>query len=250
MQTITGQLARNTGPDCLDWQVRDSARMAFHVQLVQSAVQGRQDIAVCDLGGGTVAFSVLCARLGWRTVLVDDFCNAPNAAEADPRLEAHRQAGVIIIQQDVIADGLAGVEGPFDCITTFDSLEHWHHSPKAMLHEAVDLLKPGGSLIIGVPNCVNARKRLTALWGSYRWDTMARWYDRPIFRGHVREPSVADLLCICRDLGLTNPHVYGRNWLGLRSPNRLTRFVSRLADYPLRLRPTLCADIYVVARKR
>jgi SAM-dependent methyltransferase len=44
-------------------------------------------------------------------------------------------------------------------------MEHWHRSPKALFHEALTWLRPGGLLVIGVPNCVNLRKRLTVPLG-------------------------------------------------------------------------------------
>ncbi len=229
----------------------DIDRIQFHVRLVREVVpRPTSQISVLDIGGGIGLFSVVCARLGFgRVVVVDDFHDPVMDAVGSSILDLHRNAGVEIVERDVIAEGLDGIEGPFDAITTFDSLEHWHHSPRAMLHEAVDLLRPGGTLIIGVPNCVNLRKRLSMLRGDFCWSTLGAWYESETFRGHVREPNISDLLYICSDLGLSAPRVYGRNWLGLRSPSRLIRAATTVADPLLRLRPSLCSDIYVVARK-
>lgn len=46
-------------------------------------------------------------------------------------------------------------------------------------------------------------------------------------------------------MGLTNVEIHGRNWLGYRSPKELIRFVTPFVDHVLRLRPTLCSDIYM-----
>ena len=43
--------------------------------------------------------------------------------------------------------------------------------------------------MVGVPNCVNLRKRLTVPLGRGKWSPMADWYEQPSFRGHVREPD-------------------------------------------------------------
>src|SRR5271170_7216765 len=80
----------------------------------------------------------------------------------------------------------------FDVVTCFDSLEHWHHSPKRVLHDMWDSLKPGGLFIVSVPNNVNLRKRITVPFGYGRWSKIETWYDVPVFRGHVREPNTED----------------------------------------------------------
>jgi hypothetical protein len=110
-------------------------------------------------------------------------------------------------------------------------------------------LKPGGRFVLGVPNCVNLRKRLTAPLGSGKWSSIADWYEEPIFRGHVREPDVDDLLYIARDMGLVGVRVKGGNWLGISSPRRSVKIATRLIDYPLRLMPAFCANLYLVGHK-
>jgi hypothetical protein len=44
---------------------------------------------------------------------------------------------------------------------------------------------------------------------------------------------------------LVDFQVWGRNWLGYYSPNGLIRAVTSVVDYPLRIWPQLCADIYI-----
>ncbi len=78
---------------------------------------------------------------------------------------------------------------------------------------------------------------------------MSAWYDVDVFRGHVREPSVGELKYIGNDLHLADIKVFGRNWA---SPGRYPAAVLWLAailDWPLRLLPTLCSDIYLVGSK-
>ncbi len=180
-------------------------------------------------------------------MLVDKF---DGSGDMDPAVrQYHAEIGVEVINRDVIADGLGGIPGDFDVVTTFDSLEHWHHSPKRLLHEVTQKLRPGGILIIGVPNCANVKKRALAILGRTQWSSMAHWYEERVFTGHVREPSVSDLYYIARDTGLRVEAIYGRNWLGYRHPKRYVRWATALADYPLQLRPSLCADLYLVGRK-
>jgi SAM-dependent methyltransferase len=143
-------------------------------------------------------------------------------------------------------DGLADISERFDIVTTFDSMEHWHHSPKRLFRQVGDqLLKPGGRFVLGVPNCVNVRKRFSVPLGIGKWSNMEDWYEEPEFRGHIREPDIADLRYIALDMGLKDVQILGRNWLGYGSRSGLVRLGTRIADRPLRMFPALCADLYM-----
>jgi SAM-dependent methyltransferase len=184
-----------------------------------------------------------------RVVLVDDFADPVNDEAGEGVLELHRSYGVEVEKRDVLAEGLSGLGSGFDAITFFDTIEHWHHSPERVLHQAVKLLNQDGWIVIGVPNCVNLRKRITVPLGMGKWSQMANWYERERFRGHVREPDVDDLRYIANDLGLKNVKIEGRNWAGHGSPSRVVRLATRFLDRLLRLRPSLCSDLYLVGRK-
>jgi SAM-dependent methyltransferase len=164
-------------------------------------------------------------------------------------LDLHRGYGVEVYCRDVVAQGLDGIGGEFDVITSFDSIEHWHRSPKRLFREVLARLAEGGAFLLGAPNCVNLRKRITVPLGYGKWSSMDAWYEEETFRGHVREPDVADLKYIAADMGLVDIRVFGRNWLGCDHSRRSVRTVARLLDWPLRAVPSLCSDIYVVGRK-
>lgn len=246
------ELADEYPPELREGQHHDVARILFHVEL---ALAGREAeaLAICDVGGGIGLFTPACAAAGFsRVVLVDDFRDEVNERTGGAVLDLHRRLGVEIVSRDVVADGLEPVfaAGSFDVITCFDSMEHWHHSPKALLAEIVRLLKPGGLFILGVPNCANLRKRVALPLGRCKWSSMAEWYEKPVFRGHVREPDVDDLRYIARDMGLEQPKIHGRNWLGYYSDRALIRFFTRWSEQALRCFPSLCANIYLTGRKR
>jgi len=164
--------------------------------------------------------------------------------------DIHHRHGVKVVARDVVAEGVSDLNVRLDVVTCFDSMEHWHRSPKALLHSLVSMLNPNGRLVLGVPNCVNLRKRLTVPFGRGKWTSMKDWYEPEIFRSHVREPDVEDLLYIADDLKLKNVQIYGRNWLGYQSKNKLMRQFTGLADTLLRLRPSLCSNIYLVGERQ
>jgi SAM-dependent methyltransferase len=229
-------------------QRRDVARITFNIGLVTERL-GR-NVSVCDLGGGIGLFSLGCAALGMRATLVDDFGDSVNHDYAQVPQQVHGKYGVDVVSSDVIESPPEFADGSFDAVTSFDSMEHWHHSPRALFHRVVRWLRPGGLFVVGVPNCVNLRKRITVPFGIGKWSRMEHWYDEARFRQHVREPDTDDLRYIARDLQLQQVEILGRNWLGHASARGWVRVGTPLLDVPLRLFPSLCADIYLVGRTR
>jgi SAM-dependent methyltransferase len=248
LRTVEGILegvARCYPSNFIDDQLRDIPRIAFNIRLALNGGDPRAT-SICDIGGGIGLFSTGCAALGMKALLVDDFADPITRSVGDSVFVVHQKYGVRILSRNVITDGLADISERFDVVTTFDSMEHWHNSPKRLFRQVVDhLLKPGGRFVLSVPNCVNMRKRLSVPFGIGKWSSMEDWYGEPEFRGHVREPDVADLRYIAYDMGLTDVQILGRNWLGYGSRSTFVRLGTWVADRPLRMFPSLCADLYV-----
>lgn len=249
IEEVLGGLAGAYPPDMVGRQRLDVPRVAFHVAL---AVSGRDpaNLSVADIGGGVGLFSLGCAAVGVkRIVLIDDFRDPINLEKGEAILDMHRSHGVEVEARDVIREGLEGITGEFDVITCFEAMEHCHHSPKKMLHQARNLLAPDGRLILSVPNCNDLFKRIFVPLGRGSWSAMEDWYEAKTFRGHVREPSVADLRYIARDLRLGDITIQGHNWVVLTHPNARLRLIGRLLNPALRLRPSLCSEIYLTGRR-
>ena len=247
IKRVLHEIAAEYPADLHSGQRADIDRIAFNIGLV--VARTREDARVCDIGGGVGMFSVGCAALGMTAHLVDDFNDTVNKLHGEDMLALHKQRGVHVIRCDVVSEPLDLETDSFDAITSFDSMEHWHNSPKSLFHRLTGALAPGGIFVVGVPNCVNLRKRLSVPLGSGKWSSMDDWYEEPVFRGHVREPDVADLQYIARDLGLRNVEIIGRNWLGYHSRIGLVRRAMPLADRLLSRFPTLCADLCMIGRK-
>lgn len=252
LRNVLNDVANQYPKEMVVAQLNDIPRILFNIGLSLDAAKHKphSELEICDLGGGLGLFSVGCAAYGMkRTVLADDFNDTVNHRVGDSILDLHKRLGVEVFSRDVVEKGISDIAGVFDIITTFDSMEHWHHSPRKLFNEVVEKLKPGGVFVLGVPNCVNMRKRLTVPLGIGKWSGMQDWYDADKFRGHVREPDVNDLRYIAGDMGLIDIKIYGRNWCGYYSSSQAIRFATKMMDYPLRLKPSLCSDIYMVGRK-
>jgi SAM-dependent methyltransferase len=220
-------------------------RHTFYLKLLRQYVRSG---TVVDIGGGWGTFNCALALQGYRSILVDDFLDRGFLNANDPRLSMAEKYGVIRQSRDVVRDGLEFAPGSVDAFTCLDSMEHWHSSPKKLFHQVAGALRPRGVFILAGPNCVNLRKRISTLLGTAQWTSMAEWYEQASFRSHVREPNVRDLKYIANDLGMKTTRIVGRNFAGYAKPS--SRLVTSLLDPFLRLRPTLCSDICLVAQKR
>jgi ubiquinone/menaquinone biosynthesis C-methylase UbiE len=212
----------------------EAPRMAWQLDLVRRTIPPGGK--VMDIGGGIGPFSPSLSRAGYRTTLVDRFNDPINALHPIASLGTHD--GVEIIEAD--ATRYVPPEESFDAISCIHSIEHWHRSPKTALHAMMRALKPGGMLLIGVPNCVHLKHRIGTLFGRNKWSPLEDWYERPAFHSHVREPDVDDLRYIAKDIGLTDYRIVGRNWVVNAGP--LMKVIDRL----LQFRPTLCKDLYLI----
>src|SRR5262249_14458229 len=172
-------IAKQYPAPVIDKQLFDIPRMAFNVSLVLDR-KGR-NCTVCDLGGGSGFFAIGCASIGLKAVLVDDFNDPANAEYGHGPEHLYKQYDVKVVCQDLTSTPLPFECESFDVVTSFDSMEHWHNSPKKLLSEVMRVLKHSGYFILGVPNCVNLRKRLTVPLGIGKWSQMEDWYEQPIF---------------------------------------------------------------------
>lgn len=204
---------------------------------------------VVDLGGGVGFHSMVCSMLGMKAYNVDFFhFREKEGGSSDHRYEAEEiasKAGANFIHTDLLEWDPPFEEGSIDVVMSFDNIEHLHHSPKKLYKRMVRSLKPGGIFLLGAPNAANILKRLRVPMGMNIFARLEDWYELNCFVGHVREPIVADLKFIGRDIGLENIEVIGRNWLGI------VKFGGwgKIADPLLRAFPTLCSDIYMIGTK-
>lgn len=239
-------------------------RPLFYIQLIHETGLLEPGRHLLDLGAGTSAFGPVCSALGMRVTIADDFGGGGGVdrehLDKTRKLIAdwQSQLGIRVLEGDLLNEPLALESGSVDVVTSINSLEHWHHSPKRLFREVVRVLRPQGYLILVTPNAANLRKRISAVLGRNIWDRLEWWYHDgdPVFRGHVREPIVADLKQIMRWNDIEPLRVHGRNFLGRYSkslgflPPRLLESSVNLASHVLQWFPTLCSDIHVIGRKR
>lgn len=230
------------------YRLYQSGKYAYRMCLCH-APNGR----LLSLGGGVDATLLALGELGMDVTVVDNYCRPyyvrPEFQEAKAALQA---GGVRLVEEDLLQTDLDfAADASIDCIASFDCLEHLHHSPKHLLERCVQKLRVGGRLVLSVPNAVNLLKRFRVAVGRTNYGGVHEFYwNGTPYTGHVREWTAAELLQLADWLGLRNAQVLGRNWMGHeRYGHRAPRALREAFDRALRLRPSLCSNLCLVAWK-
>lgn len=157
------------------YPVKQSTYSSHH--FARLAVGTGEDIL--DLGCGRGVLAEEFVRKGNRVVGVD----ALDPNDVSPALSRY-------IRTNFHAEGMAGVKAAlggaqFDKILLLDVIEHVP-DPESMVRECLSLLRPGGQVIVSVPNVANITVRVALLFG--RFDYMARGImDRTHLRFFTRK---------------------------------------------------------------
>ena len=191
----------------------------------------RPGASILDVGAAGGYLSELARDLrGARPLAID--IDADSCATS-------RARGIETLEGDVVElldRGALDGRGPFDQIMLADVLEHIAH-PEPVLARLLELLAPGGSIIISLPNIAYLRARIRLLAGVWRYEPTGI-FDRT----HLRFFTRATALDMVRGAGLEvvrEAHVGPANYLLGRPGARITR-----------LRPQLLASQLVIEAGR
>ena len=188
----------------------------------------RPPARVLDFGAGPCDKTAVLASMGYDCTACDDLNDNWH------RLPGNREkilafAGEMGIEFHLL-EGDHGVPFPlesFDMLMMNDVLEHLHNSPRELLVNLLGYVKPGGYLLITVPNLVNLMKRVRVLAGKTNLGSYESYFWTPgQWRGHIREYVRDDLLQLAHFLNL--------EILQLKSCNHM------LYAMPKALRPVWC----------
>ncbi len=109
-----------------------------------------------DIGSGTGAFLSHMKQLGWEVTGLEPDATARENAYKHYKIESSSVEDLFRLQP-----------AQFDCITMWHVLEHVHDL-HAYLDQIRTLLKPGGALLVAVPNYTSTDARIYgAQWAAY-----------------------------------------------------------------------------------
>lgn len=217
----------------------------------------RRDGILIDLGGGISAHNGVLAQLGMAVYVIDmlgDYWehrdSGPSSINREVRLlEA---CGVKFLKSELCVCDVRTyfAEESVDVIASFHSIEHLHGSPRVVLESGMRVLKPGGRMIIEVPNAVNLRKRLAVVTGRTNYGSYNSMYYGDPFIGHVREYTTGDLHQLARNIGVADYRISGTNTIYGDWAEKVPPALRSCLDRSLRVFPGLCSALLLEMTKQ
>jgi 2-polyprenyl-3-methyl-5-hydroxy-6-metoxy-1,4-benzoquinol methylase len=175
-----------------------------------------------DVGCGNGYTLSLAKKLGWQAM----------GLEIDPAAaRAARTQGLDVVDGSYAR--LAAFRQEFDCIICSHVLEHVH-DPQDMLIRLAEALKPGGTLLLSLPN---ATSLLRYLFGD-DW----RGLEAP---RHLSIPSMSQLEAILREMGFSVRQRQLNRWWTAAESSRIQRRGTRLNTHDKAVAKRLTADTVV-----
>ena len=156
---------------------------------------------ICDVGGFFGAFPLALARLGQDVSMTEALCYYSKAFH--PLFDYLRDEGVKIIDWDPFDRPLAIEHGRFDTVTLMAVLEHYPHSPEAILRNVRAIMSDRGALLVEVPNIAFWTRRIDLVRGRTPLVPIAdKWNSATPFIGHHHEYTMAELERLMKLAGL------------------------------------------------
>jgi len=204
-----------------------------------------------DLGCGALCATAIFAALGFECTGWDDYQDPwyRDGSRLDRLMAFAAQERIAIHTGDAIGDAPRPfAPESFDVVTVLDVIEHLHESPRGLLNVAGQLLRPGGALVVTMPNAVNLRKRLHVLAGRSNYPRVDGFFwSTGTWRGHVREYTLQETVQILRWNGFAVEHASTFNGI---APNWLKRpLLRRVFEAVCQAVPTLRSNLLVAARR-
>lgn len=182
-----------------------SARKIGYFTMVEKTVQwSSRNAHVLDFGAGPCDKTALFAMIGMKVTAIDDLQDAWH------KFKTNKEKIFSFAERMEISYQIPNENGEyqlpdkqFDVLMSHDVLEHLHTSPRYHLNKYLGRVKPGGLMVITVPNAANLRKRLSLLMGKSNYNRFQYYYWYPgTWRGHIREYVRNDLVLLNQYLGL------------------------------------------------
>jgi SAM-dependent methyltransferase len=153
---------------------------------------GSAELTVLDTGGFLAAFPLALARLGIPTMIAEVYAYYHGAFDDLRSFLEGEGVGVWDLDLTHAQEGLP--DRRFELVTNMAMIEHLPGSPKALMTNLRHLVRPGGKLILEVPNVGYWPKRWAALLGrSVHQPLDAVYESEPPFVGHHREYTEQEL---------------------------------------------------------
>ena len=199
--------------------------------------------SVLDIGFFIPVVPVALAKLGYSVSCIEKFDFYDGALD-DLVSHVTKTYGTEVIDLDIEGDDLGLFAGRFDTVLLLAVLEHLNGTPHPLLKKVKQVVKPGGSIIVEVPNVALFGRRLSFLLkGNPPFPPFEDyfWSEYP-FSGHNREYSMADLEYTFSQVGIDMIQLMAFQNSVSRPKGVKSRIIWMLESYgPFSWRPDLWA---------
>lgn len=159
---------------------------------------------ILDFGAGTCDKTAILSALGFECSACDDFGDhwymLPGNREKILTFAHNFNVRYCVIDDET---NFPFEKGEFDMLMMHEVLEHLHDSPRDLVNDLLEFVKPEGYFFVTVPNAVNLMKRARVVFGRTNLPSFQYyyWYPNP-WRGHVREYVRDDVVKLTEYLNL------------------------------------------------
>ncbi|MEI6066090.1 MAG: methyltransferase domain-containing protein [Methylococcaceae bacterium] len=157
-----------------------------------------------DIGSGPMDKTAIFQFMGFQCYAVDDLSDPWHNRDSNINLikSFAKSTGINFFHQKDGDYTIPFDAQSFDVVCSLAVIEHLHESPRSLLNTMGNYLKVNGLLVVVMPNSVNLRKRLSVLIGRTNYVPVEQFfYSDGLWRGHVREYTLAEAEFICRQSG-------------------------------------------------
>ena len=184
-------------------EIRSPAHYEYvtHLQIA-TVLDGLPDGGrVLDVGTGPGLVPHALHLLGHDVVSIDHPRDRSSAQKRikDLGLEGHHA--------EVGVDPLPVASDSIDAVFAGDVIEHLPNSPRPFVSALVDVLRPGGKLVLSTPNATRLLARVKMMMGYSNWPPLKDFYDEDLHMGHHKEYTSEELSFVLRDAGLVDVHI-------------------------------------------
>jgi 2-polyprenyl-3-methyl-5-hydroxy-6-metoxy-1,4-benzoquinol methylase len=158
---------------------------------------------ILDFGSGSCDKTAILQVLGFKCSAYDDLQDFWHKVDGNNEKIINFTKEFGIDFRTTINGSFPFEKHSFDMLMMNDVIEHLHDSPRDILNDLLELIKPRGYLFITVPNLVNIKKRIKVLFGKSNLPNFDSYYWYPDYwRGHIREYTKDDLIKLAKHLNL------------------------------------------------
>jgi|APSaa5957512535_1039671.scaffolds.fasta_scaffold04699_6 2-polyprenyl-3-methyl-5-hydroxy-6-metoxy-1,4-benzoquinol methylase len=216
---------------------------------------------VLDAGGGLGIPSIILSEIfNYKSYIIDRYDEFSDEHDrevgtCDVIIDRLKSYDVLVYKENFLDNKNHSIKSSFDIVTNFSVIEHIPTSPYRVINALSSFVNQNGYLIVSTPNQAHIFNRVKLMLGKNVWEDLATFCEPGIFYGHVREYLLKELKLLINnsdnlllsDHGGSNYAIY--SFFIRKYGNKfITKGVSNILDKSIKIFPTLCLQVYVVAK--